>query len=485
MILDSLIDRFRRLLALQVALVSGVRLLAGWCLVWGCVVVILRAGVGHAGNGGFLGLVGVLMVLVLALRTGWQGRPPRTAVRALIDQHNHQGGLVMASGEAELGKWQDQVGELSLPRLRVQPSWGLLAAGVGFVMAAMWMPAVVADLETTRSLEIGDEVAQLAQRLETLADEGLLEEDQATRFENALQQLVDEASGDDPASAWATLDHLQDLVDRTAEAVAENALAEGEQLAIAEALAEALSAAEAADGLATGSSATESSPADGKQLAEAVAELASLTARSAAESRLLERSAADAMASAAGAGASEMLAALGRGKGSLNAKLDRLQAGGAMDLAELLSARDALGRGSESLARFLAENGLEASQAFVPGGSMRPGRGGVDRGRGDAPMRWQEGSSSDGARFREQILEAGSMAQLGPNRLIGLSAADPMRPLSRLPASAEGAGSGTAEAVPGATEGTAVTQTLLPRHRGAVRRYFDRPAGPKPSTEAP
>ncbi len=475
--LDSMIDRFRRRFGWLAVLVSGVRTLGWWCLGWGILLVALRAGLGVSGSVWWWGLIGVPPVLAVALVTGWRSRPPHRVVRALLDRHNRQGGLVMAAGEVDLETWEDRVGELALPRLRGRPPWGLLAAGAVLVVAAAWVPTVPAELQGARALAIGEEIDELARRVRTLEEENLLDEEQATGFENALQQLAEEASGKDPASTWATLDHLQEMTDRAADEVAETALTEGEQLAAAAAMAKFLAAA---DALAGGS--PDGGSPDETRLAEAVAELSAMTARTAAESRLLDRSAVAQMAAAAGSSPAEMLDALGHGKADLGARLDRLHAGGALDLADLLRAREALESGSQSLARFLDENDLEATGAFLPSASVRPGRGGVDRGRGDAPMLWQEASTSEGARFREQILDAGSMAQLGKHRLMSLSVADPTIPQAeRLAPGADGVDPSLV-----AGGGTAVTQRLLPRHRGAVQRYFDRSDSTRqPSTEDP
>ncbi len=470
--LDRQVRNFRRRAALTSALAIGVRLLALWLLVWGTAVLALRAGFDLPRSDLLWGAAGALPLAIAALVLGFRRRPQPSSVLSLLDRNNAGGGLMMAEGEVEIGAWREAIGDVRAPRIRGRYPWRLLATGSAFVAAAFLMPVAPVGLEAERPLEIGEEIAQLAERIEVLEEEGLLEEEQAERFEAGLESLEAEASGQDPAATWEALDHLQEMTDRTAAEVAEAALAEGERLAAAEAVAEALSVGTDA--------ATE------HLAGEAMADLAALTARAAADSKLLDSTQLAELRAAAGAGEApgkrraggapgkqldlgQLLDALGRGKGSLAEKLDRLYAGGLIDLETLLAAKRGLEGGDlGELAAFLDGNGLEAASGYCRGA----GRGGISRGRGDAPMTWKDPSSPDGAGWREQILDPASLAALHQSHLLGLTAADP----NALEPVAPGAAGGGLDPAATAGGGGAYTHTLLPRHRGAVKRYFDRQA---------
>src|SRR5262249_36528764 len=81
-------------------------------------------------------------------------------------------------------------------------------------------------------------------------------------------------------------------------------------------------------------------------------------------------------------------------------------------------------RDNSGLARFLKEN---AEKMSVDEATLQwcAGKGGVDRGRGDAAMTWTNGSSEKGARFKEKVLPPSSVAGLNDSRLVGLSASGP------------------------------------------------------------
>jgi len=125
------------------------------------------------------------------------------------------------------------------------------------------------------------------------------------------------------------------------------------------------------------------------------------------------------------------------------------------------------------LARFLAENG---GQGQMSGGMVRaalnaamsPGTGGINRGRGDAPMTWNDPSNVENAQFQEQTLPPASMGALRDSLKTGTSISAPE--LADPNTAVESGALSEAEA----GGGSAQTQTVLPRHRGAVENYFNR-----------
>jgi hypothetical protein len=97
----------------------------------------------------------------------------------------------------------------------------------------------------------------------------------------------------------------------------------------------------------------------------------------------------------------------------------------------------------------------------------RPGRGGITRGRGDAPMTWSGGTAEENAKFKPQVVPPASVADLRRSTLAGVSRG---RPGTGKPESSTGGALTGAEA----GGGSAHTRVILPRHRGTVKRYFER-----------
>jgi hypothetical protein len=164
----------------------------------------------------------------------------------------------------------------------------------------------------------------------------------------------------------------------------------------------------------------------------------------------------------------QLSAALSKAKGRLAERLAELRKAGVIDLETLKACEKAGQCDSAGLAAFLAENGDEMSVADILSAWNQPGKGGVNRGRGDAPMTWSDGTSEQGAKFKEQVLSPASLAGLKDSQLAGRSVGAP---------SVENNGAARSGALAGASTGggSAFTQTVLPRHKGAVKRYFERP----------
>src|SRR5204863_6174417 len=91
-----------------------------------------------------------------------------------------------------------------------------------------------------------------------LEEEKLLPPDRAEAMKQSLEQLKREASGDDPAKAWETLDALADATARAAREASESALRKTESRSRVEALASVLEGGTfAGDDLANGMRALE------------------------------------------------------------------------------------------------------------------------------------------------------------------------------------------------------------------------------------
>ncbi|MEL7089148.1 MAG: hypothetical protein AAGL98_12020, partial [Planctomycetota bacterium] len=99
---------------------------------------------------------------------------------------------------------------------------------------------------------------------------------------------------------------------------------------------------------------------------------------------------------------------------------------------------------------------------------IRAGRGDIIRGPGHAEMVWQDPSSKEGVEFTPELLPPSRMRELRDARMLGTSRGTP-QDLDDAAGSVGGALTHTA-----ADGGSAIDTVVLPRHRGAVQRYFER-----------
>lgn len=473
---DRAMQRFRLRSGRLQAVRRLVRWSAWWALGWGSVVLVARAGFEAEGQILWLGFAMLPVVWMLAAVAGWRRRPPERAVRALFDRWYARGGLLMWAGEQPLdGAWDDALGTPAAalrspseprPRWRGRRSWGLLLAATTFLTAAFLLPTGW-DLEADeRPLEIDQQLDALDERIDLLDEEGILDEEEAEGLREDLERVREDASGRDPARAWETLDHLDESTAWAAQEGAEEAMQQGQQLAAAEALAETLESTDAAVALS----------------ADALAELSAMSAEAAAAEKLLGDETARALAELLKNGPmnrgdlGRLQAALGEGRQDLREMMERLRQAGLIDLEALKMGERMLGdMNDQDLQEYLDQHGMTAALVYCE----RPGQGGVSRGPGTADLTPGE-TREDGVDFQPEVLPPSALANLDDSELLGVMAVDPSAQGSTVSTQAGSALGGAA--VGG---GSAHTRSLLPRHRRAVRRFFERQPTAEPVTAEP
>ena len=468
---------------------SAIGLAIGYIFLWGAVVLILRSAVGLDRGPLMIGLPGLVPIFAIAAILTLRAMPPRAAITAAIDRRNACGGLVMAAEEARLYDWRDHIAKtktVTVPQVQwhYRKSCGLLALAMAFVAVCFALPKRFVEMARAETLEIGRQVEQFTEQIEILRQERLIDGETAKDLAEKLGRLRQDASGQDPIKTFESLDHLEETLRKVAQEATEESLSQTEQLTRAEMAAGALG--QIADEL------------DAKTLAEAMSEMADMLENIAAENNFLNEKLGEKLAEKLleaiknGAISKEDLAkiagALASGKADLAEMLKKLSAAGLIDpeklkLAEKLGCADAAG-----LAQFLKENAGSMSHGEMIGryccgncsgcggscsgsgnGTCRcPGRGGISRGRGDAPMTFAGASSEIGAEFQEQSLPPASVGSLLDSTLAGVNLDAPVIDTTT---------AGPVDSVLGSVApdaGSAYTHTVLPRHRGPVERFFQR-----------
>ena len=427
-----------------------------WGLIWGTVVIVLRATIGMPPLTLFTGAIGLIFVIGCAVVLGLRQIPTQTALRASLDKYSGAGGLMMAAETVELGNWRKQMPSIKSPRLhwRGGAYWARFAGAVLFVGISLLIPQRFVEISKAQPLDIREEAKQLADGIDVLKDEEIIELAEAETLEEKLAQLQAEASGEDPVKTWESLDHLADTLSQEAMDAAQDALSETERLTEAETLSEGLI--------------NEGSEIDAQLLAESMAALSGLVQEAAQENASLAAQLPDLK----GDGDSltleqlkEISAALRLTKSDLYDRLRELHAVNLIDL-KTLKACEKLGQcDSVGLAAFLAENADSKSVVECIGGWCR----GIGRGPGDAPMTWSDSTTEEGAKFKAEALPLSDISSLEDSKLVGLSVGTPSVNTS--------SGSSQSGRLSGATAGggSSFNQTVLPRHKEAVKRYFERP----------
>ncbi len=457
---ETAIREFAGRLAFLLMFRSAVRYATVWLLGVGVAVLVARVTGLVATHWLIGGLIGLIPVVGVAAWLEWQRRPQLATVRAAMDRHNHSGGLLMAAAQADVSAWQNGAQPVP-PTVR----WNsgrpitLFAAAALFLGASMLMPERFVVGAAQRPLDVGKLVTELTEQITALEEEKVLKEDKALELKKELARLGKESAAKDPAKTWESLDHLKQANADLAKQAAEEAIQKTDAMKQAETLAAAL-------GLLPDSASS--------LLERAMQDLASLLQQAKLEQGLLAAKLPEELLKAAKEGKlnpeqlKELMKALQANKDKLGECLNKLANLKLID-PKLLEACKNAGQcpNPAGLAAFLAENGANLDSVLLVVQSYA-GQGGVDRGRGDAPLTWTDPSDESGMKFKDTALPMGQLNGLKDAQLVGISRSAP-----EVTGDKESAQSG---ALVGAEAGggAANVQQLLPRHKGAVQRFFKR-----------
>jgi hypothetical protein len=427
-----------------------------WFFLWGVVVLAVRFSGLLKGKWLALGLLGCIPIALIAAIREWRRRESFSKFRAAYDDLNQCGGVIMAEEVTDMSQWQSQLPSPSVPALRWRNgrAMGLLGMSAAFAAVILLLPDRLTALHSSQPLEIGKLVGELKAEVQTLKDEKLLEEKKADETQKQLAKLEEKSSGLDPGKTWEALDHIKESDADLAKRAAEEALNKMTSLSAAQTLATAMQqasdsgmrddiATHAAEDLATILKSAQID--DGLIKGDIPKEL--LEQLNGADKEKLQK----------------LLGAIQFNKGNLNNIMANLANLRLID-AKSLSMSQSAGQctNCNALAAFL-------STCTNGGGnliSLCYGKGGPGGGGGTGPMTWQDQSSEDNLKFKENSLPPAQ--HLADAQFVGVSKSAPE--LSANDLSTEHGALAAAQA----SGGSANSQVILPQHRQAIQRYFKR-----------
>ena len=394
-------------------------------------------------------------------------QPESKQLRAAFDRQNQAGGLVMAAAEVDTRSWEAKAGSFMLPSVQWNSGrvWaGILLATV-FLITTLLVPVKYASLFSDPPLEISQQVDQLHEQIDILESEYILPNNEAEAKREELDRIAEQASGFNPSKTWEALDQLLHTNEQIAQEEAEDALFK------LKAINEATLLGKALEMLPKGLKDQKAMEEGLKQMGNLMQQLAKAGAL---DPENLPPELKKAMA--------EAMKQLANGEGP-----------DAQQLKQLLEALENNQDQLKDLAKLLGQKGLippNLADQFKPGqGGIDPGplaellrqhqgdfqellqewggNGGINRGPGHAPLLYGNNSSEEGSEFKEQKL--GLSVPLEQAKLAGVTITAP-----KVTGGEAILGKGALNTAQ-AGGGNALSAPMLPRHRGAVKRFFLRP----------
>lgn len=381
----------------------------------------------------WLWFVPVLMAIPALIVCARRAYRPHDVV-AVADWLNGGNGMLLALAETQDPAWLPAAHgavRFSLPRVQPWRKLRALPVAAAFLAAALWLPQRVPRPATT---VLADEIAGgLSATVVELKQQNLITPEDEKRLEEEIDRIRRGAEQRVDASSWEAADALREKL--AADLTAKQNAVQWAQ----ESLARYAAAAQAGG------------PDDARSQA-ATAELTSALEKLAQSGAL--------------AGAPlDLQQALKGGKLPVDPKaLRELAASVSKYLRDGQGRFSAVSRLGKEFGRFdPSEFPLDHSQ-MSRDGDGRPGQGGVNRGRADAPLTWgKETALFD--KFKAQPLPPGAARS-----------ADDWSPVVELPgtpqASPQQGAASTARSYSAAAGQAAWRRTLAPRHQSAVKKYF-------------
>lgn len=447
---DAWITRHRRRLSIGIFLTAFTDALAVFLLAFGTAVLAVK--LAHPDWWPKILWLAVASIPVAwwAWRASLRNSFSRSQAVALLDRKVEAAGLLMMLSETFDERWAERLTaaapnwQASLPRLRPVRAARRLSLPIVFVVGCCCVPLREARTEMIHTNVVGTRVTDsLAETLNVLRENEVLERKEAEDLEQAIEKLAEETkTAPLTHESWEIVDSLRDKMRvRTEDSL--------------------MAASKARDAL-------QSLDADATKNGEA------MTAERRAQ---LEQEATESLRKLSKSGK------FGKASPRLQKELQKLMKNGrltmpknAVEREKLLSdLKQFLDKESKKLCECRGkckgecEGDCDSDSFNTTDHSERDGkggRGGVTRGRGDAKLTWGDEAEANGAKFKEVILPSGTPDS--PNKeVISQSASAPdEKPAASAPRSAQRSS--------GRETGRQTwSQTLRPRHKAAVRSYFE------------
>lgn len=452
---EFLVEQFRRRLAAWLLLRNAVAAATLWVFLWGTAVLVVRAAASTPLAYLLWGAVGIPIALFAAWRIARRRVPPAATVRALLDHRGGCGGLLMAGGEAALGDWSARMPTFELPQVRwnARRPLALFAAGIGYLLLAFLLPSLL----ESNQFDIDRQTDRLTEQVRVLQEEKILSPERAETLAKRLEEIRSNAGGKEPGKTLEALDHLQESVRQAASQAAEAAARRASDLGKVKAGAQALQQS--------------TSVLEAKDLAARMKELAKMGEKAAADSEAMNEALDPDLKRALQEGRltqkqlDELSRAAQEGRDEIK-KAARKLAKSRLISPEQLKACEGGELDGKSLSDFLNKHREKSLKQAL---EKQMGRGGVSEdGPGLTPLTFGDPSTEAGAKFREEMLPPGTRSALQQSQVVGVGSAAPQRDPKAGPprtGSLNGAGAGG---------GSANSAAVLPQHKAAVGRYFQR-----------
>ena len=417
-------------------------------------------------------------VLLVSLLIAAKRLPSPKKVIVLLDRLNQCGGMLLSSAELNEAGWQSNIDLKELPSLKLRSSKMMIifAATLLFSIASYLAPPAVTAAVTSTHMDIKNQTGTLAEQLQVMEEEKIITQKEAMNLREQISKLEKNAAGEDPVKTWEALDHIKDSLSFKAEEFADKAARNAKALELSQKALEALKQARQRAGTAEYGQAQKEMAELMRKLAGKCPELSSKLSKELkdmlSEGKLSEKA------------MKKLLNSQQLTQKQLERLIKKLKECGLCKKSGCKSGCKSGKCGEamvitrenfEELMKMLDEasknnsSGCKAKTCMMLlcAGNL-PGKGGINRGRGDAPMTWSDRElDSKDAKFKAVTLPGNAVQNMKKSKLVGVSYGEAkVNPDGKI---------STGHLAGVKVKGTRTNRyVLMPRHRTMVKKYFSK-----------
>jgi hypothetical protein len=400
-------------------------------------------------------LTGVfLLPVIFSLFRAGKKVPEHRKIIALLDKKNTScSGLLVAGTEVSLGAWATEVNISELPEINVNMSRKIpvLTVAALFLIGSVFVPSLLPDsVQKNHKMDISQNTDAIKKNIELLKEESIISEPEAEQLEDQLDELSQNAIGENPVKTWEALDHLKRDIQEKASLAAEKASVNMQKLDALQKIAEALETK-------TG----QCDPIAAQEAMQSMNELLENMLKNNQELKdMLNKTCASRMSLDK---LNKLAKSCGMNKEQLKKMLERLNKSG------LIKNPGSCNNNTQDLLKFLKQHCSSSGckKIAVCMSIPLPGTGAPERGPGEAPLSWHNRDMKYQGKFKDEVISSKDILDLNNSTLMATSASAPE-------VTATGKSTSGNLKSSQAQAGDSMTYVIHPRHRSAVKKYFNR-----------
>ena len=165
------------------------------------------------------GAVVIVVCFIIALLRFRNHGISENTIASIIDKEGSANGLLLTSLEMNIGEWERELDNINIPQFRYSLKKDAAKLFYGFIIAAICFFIPIPDIRSNiiTPLDISSSTEEIIHNVNTLAENGLLTEEQETQILEILKELRNKANALKPSETFESLNSLEESIENIVE----------------------------------------------------------------------------------------------------------------------------------------------------------------------------------------------------------------------------------------------------------------------------